>query len=74
MSVNIQNYLTALFKDSNLLNIGFNPEFKYYESKEALFEYIGSDTYLNPDLGVCFGFEVVENGPHDWAVQLYFDD
>jgi len=27
-----------------------------------------------PNQGVCFGFEIIENGPADYEVNMFFDD
>ena len=45
-------------------------------SKEELFEYISSPDYMvtRQAKGVCFAFEVVENGEHDYSMNLYFGD
>jgi len=46
------------------------------DSKDELFDYLTSDDYMvsRSAKGVCFAFEVVENAPNDWSMNLYYPD
>jgi hypothetical protein len=57
-----------------VLGVGLKPTFQLFSTKTDLFNYISSKTYLNPDIGICFGYEIIQNSQSDWAVDLFFDD
>jgi len=50
-------------------------EFKYFASKEALFEYTSTEDYSFSDgtKGVCYGFQISNTGS-EWTTELYFND
>jgi hypothetical protein len=59
VAIKVQSYLKTLFKSqSSLGGAGLDPTYIWYETQEQLFAYIASETYLNHDVGVCFGFEI----------------
>ena len=56
----------------------FIPNYKLtpYANKEELFDYISSDDYMvsSSMKGVCFAFEVIENAPNDYDINIFFGD
>lgn len=56
----------------------FVPNYKVtaFSNREQLFDYVESPDYMLTDekKGVCFGFEVIENAPNDYTMNLYYND
>ena len=75
----VYKYFKTLTKNIlKIVTIAFAPNYKLetYSSKEELFEYLESPDYMvtRQAKGVCFAFEVIENAPNDYSMNLYFGD
>ena len=49
-------------------------EIRWFEDKKELYNYISSDSYEQPDTGICFAFEISLSGKDTYDVNLYFND
>jgi len=46
-----------------------------YPTKTEFFDYLESDTYMSDgNIGVCMGFEMIENAPNDYTLKIFLND
>lgn len=71
------DYLSNIIKwqyNRGLREVNFT--FEYYETQDALDDYIGSKNYLRNETnpGVCFGFSFVKENDSAYKAKLFFND
>ena len=79
MQEGIYKYYKVLTKKIlSITSLVFAPKYEMvtYQSKEELFDYLESPDYMvtRSAKGVCFAFEVIENAPNDFQMNLYYPD
>lgn len=73
------SYLQELFAFQVLIDptLNFNYNFTNFASVSEFTSYVANPQYLNKTAGfegVCFGYQITENAPNNYNVELLFND
>jgi hypothetical protein len=75
----VTSYLQELFATQVLIDskLNFNYTFTNFTSVSEFTSYVANPQYLNKTAGfegVCFGYQITENAPNNYNVELLFND